>query len=190
MGLFSKKNDAAEQPVAPAAPEDLATGAGRRKKEGPTPTRREAEAARKARVNPSLSKKERRQREADSARRERMEVAGRRDADPARTLMRDVVDSRFRLGEVVMPVLLIVLAASIVISRSPVLANAIMILFYAIVLAVIVDLVIMWRQFTRLLDERLPGASRSGLFLYGMNRTLQIRRWRVPAPRVKRGDTI
>lgn len=187
MGLFSKKNDAVEPPAPPAAP---VTPAGRQKKEGPTPTRKEAEAARKARVNPSLSKKGRRQREAASARRDRMEVANRRDSDPARTLMRDVVDSRFRLGEVVMPVLLIVLAASIIISQNAVLANAIMILFYVIILAVVVDLVIMWRQFIQVLEERLPGYPRNGLFLYGMNRTLQIRRWRMPAPRVKRGEKI
>ena len=187
MGLFKKK-DAAEDAQAPA-PESQVSSA-HQKKSGPTPTRKEAEAARKARVNPTLSKQERRRREGDAARRERMEQASRRDADPGRTLLRDVVDSRFRLGEVVMPVLLIVLALSLVVSRNELLANGIMILFYVIVLAVIADLVLMWRQFTRLLEERHPGHHRSGLFMYGMNRTLQIRRWRMPPPRVKRGDTI
>ncbi|SDB80109.1 Protein of unknown function [Raineyella antarctica] len=186
MGLFSKKEKAAEQPVAPTP----ATPAGRQKKEGPTPTRREAEAARKARLNPTLTSKERRQREAEASRRSRMEQTRERDSDPGRTLMRDVVDSKFRLGEVVMPVLLIVLAASLVLGKNPALANATMIFFYLVVLAVLVDLVIMWRQFTRIHDERLPGQSRSGLFLYGMNRTLQIRRWRMPAPRVKRGEQV
>ena len=174
MGLFKKKDDAVEPAAAPLTPST------HRKKEGPTPSRKEAEAARKARVNPTLSKKERRRRESEAERRDRMEVAGRRDSDPGRTLMRDVVDSKFRLGEIVMPFL----------GQNAALANGVMILFYLIVLAVFVDLIMMWRQFTKLLAERLPGQSRSGLFFYGMNRTLQIRRWRIPAPRVKRGDKI
>lgn len=184
MGLFKKKDDAVESAAAPVTPSS------HRKKEGPTPSRKEAEAARKARVNPTLSKKERRRRESEAERRDRMEVAGRRDSDPGRTLMRDVVDSKFRLGEIVMPVLLLVLAASLFLGQNAALANGVMILFYLIVLAVFVDLIMMWRQFTKLLAERLPGQSRSGLFFYGMNRTLQIRRWRIPAPRVKRGDKI
>ena len=191
MGLFKKKDAAVDASVAtpdvhaPAAPSSTD-----RRKSGPTPTRKEAEAARKARVNPTMSKKERRRRDAQASRRERMEQSGRRDADPARTLLRDVVDSRFRLGEVVMPVLLIVLATSLVVGQNAVLANAIMVVFYLVILAVFADIVVMWRQFTRLLEERMPGHPRSGLFLYGMNRTLQIRRWRMPPPRVKRGDTI
>lgn len=185
MGLFSKKDDASE----PAAtPEPPAQPVGRQKKEGPTPTRKEAEAARRARVNPTLSKKERRQREAESARRARVEDMRKRDSDPGRTLMRDHVDAKFRLGEVVMPVLLLVLAASLVLGQYPAIANVVMITFYVIVFAVIIDLILMWRSFTRLLDERHPGFPRRGLFMYGMNRTLQIRRWRMPAPRVKRGD--
>lgn len=187
MGLFSKKDAAGTQPVSPAAP---AAPSSHRKKEGPTPSRREAEAARKARVNPSLSPKERRQREGEVARRERAAEIQRRDSDPGRTLMRDVVDSKFRVGEVVMPLLLLTLAASLVLGRNPQLANLVMLVFYLIVLVVIIDLVIMWRQFTRILEQRHPGFPRRGLFTYGMNRVLQIRRWRTPPPRVKRGDKI
>lgn len=191
MGLFKKKDAAVDGSAAsPGATAPATPSSTDRRKAGPTPTRKEAEAARKARVNPTLSKKDRRRRETEAARRERMELTGRRDADPARTLLRDVVDSRFRLGEVVMPVLLIVLATSLVVGQNVVLANAIMVVFYLVVLAVIADIVVMWRQFTRLLEQRMPGHPRSGLFLYGMNRTLQIRRWRMPPPRVKRGDTI
>jgi hypothetical protein len=38
--------------------------------------------------------------------------------------------------------------------------------------------------------ERLPGESARGLTMYAVMRALQIRRFRVPTPRVKPGDKI
>jgi hypothetical protein len=38
--------------------------------------------------------------------------------------------------------------------------------------------------------ERLPGESTRGLTMYAVMRALQIRRFRVPAPRVHPGDKI
>ena len=63
------------------------------KKSAPTPTRREAEAARRARLNPQLSPKEarRRERQAQYAVRDKQFAAV--EASPARTLMRDHVDA-------------------------------------------------------------------------------------------------
>ncbi|WP_194793109.1 DUF3043 domain-containing protein [Raineyella fluvialis] len=185
MGLFSKKDDSAKKGTAAAAPVVPAAPAAHRKKEGPTPTRKEAEAARRARVNPTLTKKERRERDSEAERRGRQEEIRKRDSDPGRTLMRDVVDSRFRLGEVVMPLLLVTLATSLIVGKNPQLANYVMIAFYVIVLAVLIDIWFMWRRFTKLLEERHPGYPKRGLFMYGMNRSLQIRRWRIPA----RGST-
>ncbi|WOQ15895.1 DUF3043 domain-containing protein [Raineyella sp. W15-4] len=190
MGLFSKKDDSAKRDAGQSAPVVPEVPTAHRKKEGPTPTRKEAEAARRARVNPSLTKKERRRRDADADRRARQEEMRKRDSDVGRTLMRDVVDSRFRLGEVVMPLLLVTLATSLLVGKNPQLANYVMAAFYLIVLAVLVDITFMWRRFTKLLDERHPGHPKRGLFMYGMNRCLQIRRWRIPAPRVNRGDKI
>ena len=46
----------------------------------------------------------------------------------------------------------------------------------------------MWRGFKRVLAERLPGASPKGLLMYGMTRSTQIRRFRMPPPRIKRGE--
>jgi len=193
VGLFSKKDEAARPESAgqstPAAASEPSPS-GHRRKTGPTPTRREAEAARQARVNPTLSRRERRRREAERSRRERAEELGRREADPVRTLARDVVDSRFRLGEIIMPVLLVVLGSSIVTGQQTQLAMLTLVLFYAIVAAESVELLLMWRSFVKLADTRFPNHPRRGMFIYMMNRTLQMRRWRQPAPRVKRGDKI
>jgi hypothetical protein len=59
---------------------------------------------------------------------------------------------------------------------------------YVFILLVLLDSYLMWRGFKRVLAERLPGASTRGLLMYGVNRSIQIRRFRLPAPRLKRGD--
>ncbi len=42
----------------------------------------------------------------------------------------------------------------------------------------------------KLVSERLPGESTRGLTMYAVMRALQIRRFRIPAPRVRPGDKI
>jgi hypothetical protein len=34
----------------------------------------------------------------------------------------------------------------------------------------------------------MPGTPTKGLLMYGMNRCIQIRRFRMPTPRIKRGE--
>ena len=48
----------------------------------------------------------------------------------------------------------------------------------------------MWRGFKKVLAERLPKAPPKGLLMYGMNRMIQIRRFRMPPPRIKRGESV
>ena len=60
---------------------------------------------------------------------------------------------------------------------------------YVFILLVLFDCYRMWRGFKRVLAERIPGAPTRGLMMYGVNRAIQIRRFRMPAPRRKRGDT-
>lgn len=186
MGLFSKKAPAPEPTV---QQEPKRTGSGRFK-DAPTPTRKEAEAARRARVNPSLSKSERRRRQAEMDRRARLDETARRESDPGRTLLRDHIDSRFRLGEIVLPLMILSMASLLLASSFPNLASLSIMVFYAIFAAVVVEQIVVWRGFTRLLEERHPGYPRRGLFMYGMGRILQMRRWRTPKPRVNRGDDI
>ena len=59
---------------------------------------------------------------------------------------------------------------------------------YAFILLVLLDCFLMWRGFKKVLAERLPKASPEGLLMYGMNRSIQIRRFRMPAARIKRGE--
>ena len=62
------------------------------------------------------------------------------------------------------------------------------ILMYVYILAVLLDGYLMWRGFKKVLAERQPRVSPKGLLMYGMNRMIQIRRFRMPAPRIKRGE--
>ena len=61
---------------------------------------------------------------------------------------------------------------------------------YVFILAVLVDGFFMWRGFKKVLAARMPDAPTRGLLMYGMNRCIQIRRFRMPPPRVKRGDDV
>ena len=74
---------------------------------------------------------------------------------------------------------------SVAIPRITAITTLVVFLF---ILAVLGDSFLMWRGFKRVLAQRLPGASTRGLMMYGVNRGIQIRRFRMPPPRLKRGD--
>lgn len=154
----------------------------------PTPSRREAEAARRERLNPSISKKEARRRAADANRRTRIAQMSARDNSPAKTLLRDHVDARFSLGQLLLPALLLIVMSTFlgsVFPRMVLFSTLAMYLFLALVIG---DFVLMWRRYRRLAEERGVPLER-GLKMYGMNRMIQIRRMRLPKPVVSRGDS-
>ena len=82
------------------------------------------------------------------------------------------------------------LAVTIIGSYWPQVTIIITLVMYAFILGVFVDGAIMWRGFKRVLEERLPGTPTKGLVFYGMTRSTQIRRFRMPSPRVKRGEAF
>jgi hypothetical protein len=53
---------------------------------------------------------------------------------------------------------------------------------------VVVDAAWLRFKLTKLVRERLPGESTRGLTMYAVFRALQIRRFRVPPPRIRPGD--
>jgi hypothetical protein len=160
-----------------------------RKKEGPTPSRREAEAARRQRVNRTLTKKEARIEASRQARAQRLKSMNARDNTPEKALLRDYIDARFSAGELLLPSLVVILAASFLGTRFLAITAYATVLMYLFIAWVLIDaLFFMWRGYTRVLAERLPNASSRGLKLYGLNRCIQIRRFRMPPPRIKRGE--
>ena len=156
------------------------------RKDRPTPTRKEAEAARRQRVARNLSKKEARLEASRHARAERMRAINARDATPEK-LLRDYVDARFNLGEFLLPSLVVILALTFLSQSSRGWQSS-----APWVCICSSSPSSRFRDHVARVQEgagcSLPKASPRGLLLYGMNRGIQIRRFRMPPPRVKRGE--
>jgi hypothetical protein len=59
-----------------------------------------------------------------------------------------------------------------------------------LIVFVVVEAWFLGRSLRKQVAQRLPGESTRGLTMYAVFRALQIRRMRVPAPRLKPGDTF
>jgi hypothetical protein len=171
----------------------------------PTPSRREAEKRRRGPAPPPPktqreamrrnrgSKTERR--EASAARRERM-MAGDdkyllpRDRGPVKAYVRDLVDSRRNIAGLFMPLALLVVL--VILIPSPVVQQYVSLLSMAMLLTMIIEGVLLGRMVSRRVRERFPDESASGLSLgfYALTRATQLRKLRVPKPRVTRGEAV
>jgi hypothetical protein len=109
-----------------------------------------------------------------------------RDRGPVKALARDYIDSRRRLSEYYM-YLMIVLVVVLFIKKSGLQLYAEPIAL-VLILLVVVDAAWLRFKLTKLVRERLPGESTRGLTTYAVFRALQIRRFRVPPPRIRPGD--
>ena len=163
-----------------------------RKKSGPTPSRREAEAARMERLHPTLTPREQRKADARARAEARANAWDKVERSPERTLLRDFVDTRWTVAEFLMPAMILIMAAMMVFMRSndATISVAIGSLMWGLLALSVIQLVIMWRGYKRLLDERHPDTPKRGLFMYMFNRALMIRRFRQPSPRIGRGEAI
>jgi len=164
----------------------------------PTPSRKEAEAARLARARTPRTRKEQ-QAAARSARfessqklREAMKTGDdrylpARDKGPLRRFTRDYVDSRFTIAELILPLLVVTLVLGYSSSELAYFANAFMTLM---LLAVVVNLV--WLRFglRRQLKKRFPDASYQGLTYYAVVRAVQMRFLRMPKSQVRIGQQL
>ena len=111
-----------------------------------------------------------------------------RDRGPARALARDFIDSKRRVSEYYMYILVVLLAA--VFLRSKAAQTIISPLVLVLIVVILVDASLIRRSLQKLMAERLPNESTKGLTAYAVMRALQIRRFRVPVPRVHPGDKI
>ena len=188
MALFRRNSNEAPDPR-PSVPLSDATETAS-KKGRPTPSRSQAEAARRQRVTRTLTKKEARIEASKEARARRLKAISAREGVPEKALLRDYVDARFSLGEFLLPSLVVILALSFLSQYWPPMVVVSTAAMYIFILLVILDGVWMWRGFKKVLAQRLPRASTKGLMMYGMNRCIQIRRFRMPPPRIKRHEAF
>ena len=111
---------------------------------------------------------------------------GPRDRGPIKKLARDNVDAHRRPSEYYMYVLLLLLVA--LLSRNAALNTYVSPLVLVLIVVVAVDAYLVRRSLHKLAAERFPGESTRGMTTYAVMRMLQIRRFRMPAPRLKPGD--
>lgn len=109
-----------------------------------------------------------------------------RDKGPVKALARDFVDSRRRLSEFYMYVLVILMV--LVFIKTPLTQTIVPPAVILMVLIMLVEGIYVGRKARQLATERLPGESSRGIALYSAMRALQIRRMRVPKPRIKAGQ--
>ena len=109
-----------------------------------------------------------------------------RDRGPAKALARDYIDSKRRISEYYMYILVVLLAA--VFLRNKTEQQYISPLVLVLVVVIVIDAQVIRRSLRKLVGERLPGESTRGLTMYAVMRALQIRRFRMPAPRVQPGE--
>lgn len=164
----------------------------------PTPRRRDQEAARRTPLVPvdrDAAKKEAKQR-ARSERLAQREAAARgderalpaRDRGPIKKLIRDYVDSRVSIGEILLPLMLIVLAISLVQNRT--LQFFTLVAIWVVILLGIADSMFMWYRLKKLIMERFHEVPPKGSAMYATMRSFQMRLTRMPRPQVKRGAKI
>jgi hypothetical protein len=165
---------------------------GRRRGPAPPPPKTQRESARLARQN-RANRAERRKESAD--RRSRM-LAGdqsalmARDRGPVKAYVRDVVDSRRHLVGLFMPLAGLVLLS--VTMPLPQIQQIISYVCMALMLSMALEATLLGRRVVAKARERFPKEDIRGLSLgwYVFARASQIRRLRVPKPRVQIGDQV
>jgi hypothetical protein len=111
-----------------------------------------------------------------------------RDRGPAKALARDYVDSRRRISEFYMYGLLVLMVLLFI--NVPAVQTIVPLLVMVAVLVMVAEGIFIGRQVRTLVEQRLPGESTRGIRLYAAMRALQIRRLRVPKPRIRPGDSF
>ena len=109
-----------------------------------------------------------------------------RDAGPVRSYVRDSVDRRFSIGEVFIPVAIVVLLSGFL--RNQVLISVTYYVWLLMLAATLLD--IGWLIFTlrRRAAEAIPGQQlKAGDYFYGAMRSLTLRRLRLPPPKFRAG---
>jgi hypothetical protein len=169
------------------------------KKAGPTPKRSEAQAGRRAPYQAPADRKSATQqgKTRDRAERARKAQALQRgeqwamppkDRGPVRGLARDYVDSRRGLSEyylfAAIPLLVLLFLH---VPGVQLIADGLVLLILVVVIG---EGYFIGRKVQQLALERYPGESVKGIKIYSFVRNTQLRRLRIPKPRVARGQKI
>ena len=173
------------------------TGTSESGKGRPTPKRKEAESARKQGISvpkdPKAARKAARDRDREARAKSRAGLmAGdpaffpRRDAGPVKAQVRDYIDRRRTVGEFFVPFAVVVLLLGLV--NNPTVQTTVVYVWTSVLLLVVLDTILVGILLGRSLRKDYPEKSdRKGAVSYGVLRALQLRRFRIPPPRIKAG---
>lgn len=203
MGLLRRiKKAGTDSTEVEAEPVESAVVTAPQGKGRPTPKRREAQGRPRGPVPPPpRTRREayRRMREQNAMRRADARRAVRsgddrflpqRDQGAVRGLVRDIVDSRRNAGGAFLFVAVIVFVGYFT-PNVRIRAMAVS-LWMVVFLLIIVDSAYLGFRIRRIVNERFPDRKETtkSLVWYGITRATMIRRWRMPAPRVRVGEPI
>lgn len=180
--------------VSPAPVPTKVGGKGR-----PTPSRKEAEAAARARAKVPRTRKEvaRAQREARTESSQRVRAAMKagderyylpRDRGPVRRFVRDFVDTRFSIIELMIPLLIVTMVLGY--SGNERLAGIGNTVLLGTLLLVVLDMVFLRFRLRRELARRFPDESTKGTTYYAVTRAMQMKFMRLPKAQVKIGQAL
>lgn len=190
--VFRRRTDAAtEEP--PASQVAKPGGKGR-----PTPKRREAQKRNRQPITAPRTRKEayRRTREQQARDRQRQREGmargddrylPKRDRGPARRFVRDYIDARRTFGEFFMYLTLLILVLAMV---APLAVKSYLYAFGWPVMLVLIlgESILLGTRVKKVARERFPGEDLRGIGFYAATRSMQIRRLRMPKPRLKPGQ--
>jgi len=115
-----------------------------------------------------------------------------RDRGPQRKLARDIVDSRFTAGELVLPALFLVIIISSIRTEDAVVDLYIqlgtLIAMWGLFVAVGLDGFILGKKTQKIMEAKYGDKVEKGLRWYAAMRSIQMRGMRLPKPQVKRGN--
>ncbi|WP_329531892.1 DUF3043 domain-containing protein [Streptomyces sp. NBC_01450] len=109
-----------------------------------------------------------------------------RDKGPIRRFARDWVDSRVNVAEFFLPLAVVILVLSVV--QMSAVQNIALLLWPIVIGLMVLDAAVSGIRLKKRLEERFPDENTHGAVGYALQRSLQMRRLRLPRPQVKRGE--
>ncbi len=185
----------------------------------PTPSRREAQGrkrgpvapapmtraearARKKELRNSMTKEERKAASAErrtqaNERRELMMQGDERylpvrDKGPVKAYVRDLIDAKRHISTMFIPFAVAVMVFMFVTVNMPQLAGIPMLILLFMIVVMAIEGILTGRRINNRVRERWPDTTETGFRLgwYAFMRTTQLRRMRIPRPRVEPGDAV
>ncbi|MFT4147989.1 MAG: DUF3043 domain-containing protein [Micrococcaceae bacterium] len=165
----------------------------------PTPKRKDQVAARKRPLVPAdrkQAKKDAKKKAAAARAKARQKVAEGderylpvRDQGKQKKIARDIVDSRFNIGEIMMPLSVVFMLLATLFIKNLAVSQTILSILWIFMVATAIDSFVVARKVKKQLVDQF-GEAEKGTGLYAAGRALQMRRIRLPKPQVSRTSAV